>query len=253
VAEGDTYGCIGTTAWISSTLGQPLIDAGRRIFSITALDGEHCGVFGTVQAAGRSVEWAMELLGEANFENFDALLESVAPGSEGLVFLPYLEGERSPIFDPLARGVLFGLTPGHGRAHVLRSVVEGVCYGLRSVLDAMRETIDISVLRLIGGGGQSPVWQQMLADICDVPVHILSTQAADATSLGAAVAAGVGVGLFSSMADGVKSIGVVAERQPDGSRSAHYKELYDLYVDLYPRLKPAFPQLHRLGEGGRNI
>lgn len=123
---GDTYCCLGTTAWIAATTAKPLIDRQRRVFNVLALDGENNGVFGTVQAAGRSVNWAMDLLGETDFGRFDDLLADVQPGSEGLIFLPYLEGERSPIFDPDARGVFFGLSPLHRREHLLRATVEGV-------------------------------------------------------------------------------------------------------------------------------
>jgi len=243
VLPGDTYCCIGTTAWICAVTPEPMIDAQNRIFNIVALDGETCGVYGTVQAAGRSVDWVKALIGEQGFDRFDELLEQVEPGSAGLLFLPYLEGERSPIFDTDARGVFFGLTPAHGRLHVLRATIEGVSFALRSVLDVMREAFPIPSLRLIGGGGQSSVWRQLLADVCDVRVQTLSTEAADATSLGAAITAGVGVGLFADFADGVKSIGITSERAADSARARTYNTLLAVYQALYPHLKPVYGQL----------
>jgi xylulokinase len=245
VREGDTYCCLGTTAWISATTASPYIDAGRRIFNILALDGTLNGVYGTVQSAGRSVDWAMELLGERDFARFDALLESVPAGSDRLVFLPYLEGERSPIFDAAARGVFFGLTPRHGRAHLLRATLEGVTFALRSVLAVMQEAFEVRGLRLIGGGGQSAVWPQMLADICGVAMERLSTRSADATSLGAAMAAGVGVGLFADMREAARAVGVTGRTEPDASARETYDALFEVYMALYPRLKDVFPLLAR--------
>jgi len=243
VRPGDTYCCLGTTAWIASVAEGPFIDPKRRVFNILSMDGESCGVFGTVQSAGRSLEWVMDLLGEADFGAFDALLAAAPAGCDGLIFLPYLEGERSPIYDANARGVFFGIGPTHGKAHFVRSVVEGVSFALRSVLEVMRETADVPALRLIGGGGQSAAWQQMLADICDAEIRVLSTQAADATSLGAAVAAGVGVGLFESVADGCRGIRVELTRPPTPELRQVYARSFAIYASLYPALKDAFARL----------
>ncbi len=243
VNTGDVYCCIGTTAWIASTVSEPLIDPQQRVFCISALDGERIAVHGTIQAAGRSVDWVMDLLGEEGFERFDEMLAGAPPGSDGLLFLPYLEGERSPIFDPDARGVFFGITPAHGREHFLRATVEGVSFALRSVLEVLRESTQIPALRLIGGGGQSETWQQILADVWDARVQILSTQSADATSVGAALAAGVGVGLFASMSEAAETVAVEQERVADPERAGTYRTLFGIYADLYPRLETAFARL----------
>ena len=240
---GDTYCCLGTTAWIAATTAEPFIDRQRRIFNVLALDGENNGVFGTVQAAGRSVDWAMDLLGMTGFGRFDDLLAGVQPGSEGLIFLPYLEGERSPIFDPNARGVFFGLSPVHRREHLLRATVEGVSFALRSVLEVMRESFAVPALRLIGGGGQSNLWQQLLANVCGVAIQTLSTQSADATSLGAAFAAGVGVGLFDGLPQAARTIEVTGQRLTDAALAERYDRSFRVYQTLYPQLKPVFTQL----------
>jgi xylulokinase len=249
VSVGDTYGCLGTTAWIAATTAQPFIDGQQRVFNVLALDGENNGVFGTVQAAGRSVDWAMDLLGETDFARFDDLLAAVQPGSEGLIFLPYLEGERSPIFDPNARGVFFGLSPVHRREHLLRATVEGVSFALRSVLEVMRESFAVPALRLIGGGGQSNLWQQLLANVCGVPIRTLSTQSADATSLGAAFAAGVGVGLFDGLPQAAETIEVTGQRLADAALAERYDTFFRVYQALYPQLKPVFTQLQESFQG----
>jgi len=243
VRRNDTYCCIGTTAWIASVSPTPFLDDRQRVFNIATLDGEAFGVYGTVQCAGRSLDWVMELLGEQSFDGFDERLASVPAGSDGLIFLPYLEGERSPIWDADARGVFFGIAPSHGRAHFLRATVEGVSYALRSVLDVLRESMAIPQLRLIGGGGQSAGWRQLLADVCGVEIQALSTQAADATSLGAAVAAGVGVGVFRDLADGVQMIRVEDSCRPNTQTTGVYDARFALFSALYPALKQQFAQL----------
>jgi xylulokinase len=240
VRPGGTYCCLGTTAWVALAAEGPLIDPQARVFNLPSLDGEGCDVYGTVQSAGRSVDWVMALLGEQGAGRLDALIASAPPGSGGLVFLPYLEGERTPIWDANARGVFFGIGPAHGRAHFVRAVVEGVSFALRSALDVLRESAPVGAMRLIGGGARSPAWQQMLADVWGLPVQVLSSAAQDATSLGAAIAAGVGVGIFSSVADGCRAVAVECARRPDPALRATYNAAFELYLSLYPALKDVF-------------
>lgn len=244
-AAGDTYCCLGTTAWIASVSDAPVADHEARLFSIASLDGATWGTYGTVQSAGRSLEWVMELLGVKDFAEFDALLEAAPAGCDGLVFLPYLEGERSPIFDTNARGVFFGIAPGHRREHFARATVEGVSLALRSVLDVIRETREVAALRLIGGGGHSAFWRQMLADICGTPVQALSIRAGDATSLGAAMAAGVGVGIFRDLADAARRVSVEGTVAPNEALGALYERRFALYASLYPALRGAFAEARR--------
>jgi len=182
----------------------------------------------------------MELFGEEGYDRLDALLAEAPAGCDGLVFLPYLEGERTPIWDARARGVFFGIGPTHGRAHFVRAVVEGVSFALRSVLDVLRETAPAEAVRLIGGGARSAIWRQALADVWRVPVQVLSSAAQDATSLGAGIAAGIGVGIFSSVADGCRAVTVQRTLAPDAAPRDTYNRAFGLYLSLYPALKDAF-------------
>ena len=126
----------------------------------------------------------------------DAQAASVPVGAGGLLFLPYLMGERSPYWNPLARGAFVGLTMPQGQPEFARAVLEGVSFNLRLILDALRvQDIQIAKLLLIGGGAKSPVWRQILADVLGLPIH-LPALTTEATALGALVAGGVGVGLF---------------------------------------------------------
>jgi xylulokinase len=148
----------------------------------------------------------MEVLSESSVKSLDALAATVPAGSNGLIYLPYLDGERSPIFDPDSRSIFFGLSKIHKKQHFMRAVLEGVAFELRSILDVLRERHPIERMRIIGGGSNSRIWKQIIADICSISLAGLSVPADDAGSLGIAAAAGAGAGLFKDVAEGVKCI-----------------------------------------------
>ena len=237
---GEFYLSLGTTAWIAGLMDTPFIDPQHRVFHISTLDGKGCNIFGTMQCAGRSVQWVQELFDVASPRAFDALAAAVPAGAEGLVYLPYLEGERSPVFDPQAQGVFFGMRSTHRREHFLRAVLEGVGFSLSQILDVMREREEISELRIIGGGAKSRLWKQMIADICGVRLHELSIFSDSATSLGAAAAAGVGVGLFRDLPDAGKNICLSSTVEPDAQTAAAYARAARRFARLYPALKDVF-------------
>lgn len=237
---GDVYCCLGTTGWIACNMDEPYLDEQRRVFNILSLDGNHSCVFGTVESVCRSVDWAQKIYAPEGIDAMNALAAEVPAGSDGLIFLPYLQGERSPIFDPLARGVFFGIGPNHDRRHFARAVFEGVSYALAGNLDIMRERVPVEEMRIIGGGAKSKLWRQILADAGRVRVRGIDTSAAAATSLGAAAAAAVGVGVFHSLDEAVGRVGMTDTTEPDPANEAVYAERMRLYQMLYPLLKPAF-------------
>ena len=237
---GETYCSLGTTGWIACNMDAPYLDAQRRVFSILSLDGDHCCVFGTVENVCRSVDWAQRIYAPEGIEAMNRLAAEVPAGSDGLIFLPYLAGERSPIFDPLARGVFFGVSADHDRRHFVRAVFEGVSYGLAGILDIMRECLPVEEMRVIGGGAKSRLWRQILADAGRVRVRGIDTSADAATSLGAAAAAAVGVGAFDSLSEAVSRVRMTDTTEPDPANEAVYAERMRLYQSLYPLLKPAF-------------
>jgi xylulokinase len=144
----------------------------------------------------------------------DALAGAVPPGARGLLFLPYLMGERSPHWNPQARGAFVGLSMVHGRAEMARAVLEGVAFNLRIILDAFRSHgAPITALRMIGGGSRSAVWRQILADVFDLPL-LRAELTVEATSLGAAIAAGVGVGLLPGYAAAAEMVRVTPGETP---------------------------------------
>ena len=157
----------------------------------------------------------MELFDVASARAFDSAAATAPAGAGGLIYLPYLEGERSPVFDAQAQGVFFGMNTTHKREHFLRAVLEGTACGLSQILDVMREKQQIDELRIIGGGAKSKLWKQILADVCNVTLHDVSTFSDSATSLGAAAAAGVAIGLFKDLPEACSHIRMSGDIEPD--------------------------------------
>ncbi len=238
--NGDVYCSLGTTGWIACNMVTPVVDEARRVFNILSLDGEHSGVFGTVQCVGKAIAWAQRLFAPEGMAAFNQMAAETEAGSNGLIFLPYLEGERSPIFDEQARGVFFGIDSTHTRRHFARAVFEGVSCALSSVLNIMREQIPISDMRVVGAGAKSILWKKILADMGQVKIWDVDVSAAAATSLGAAAAAGVAVGMYKDISTASKNIRRLCLTAPDCANEQAYSELMKRYSMLYPLLKPAF-------------
>ena len=258
---GDAYNYIGSSSWVSAVSLQPGLDPEMRVFTLCDLDPNKYNILGTVQCAGGAYEWFADNLGTlekeqekqtgvSRFEMLDRLARGVAPGSNGLIFLPYLLGERAPIWDSNARGVYFGLGQEHTRAHMARAVLEGVGFALRSVLDVMTELdISASSVRVIGGGAQGQLWREILASIYNRPV-LAPECLREATSYGAAIAAGIGVGLYEDYSVARSIVKIKDEHKPDPRVARTYDKVYAIYRSLYPSLKEQFAQLAALRQEG---
>jgi xylulokinase len=202
-------------------------------------------VGGAMASLGRCVDWARDTImgSSVSRERFDQEASRAPVGSGGLIFLPYLAGERAPIWDPQARGVFFGLTLNHRREHLARAVLESVAYALRHVADEVVEAgARIDQLRVCGGQALSGVWNQIKADVTGLPVAV--PQVCEAALMGAAVFAGVGAGLLPDITAGASQmvrIDGVLEPHPD--HHVRYTELHRVYKRLYPDLRDAFHQL----------
>ena len=184
-------------------------------------------------------EWAWQALEGHKVTDLDEAAAQVEPGAGGLIFLPYLMGERSPWWNPLARGAYIGLAMQHGKPEMARAVLEGVALGLRQILDALREQAGgITAMRLIGGGGKSPLWRQILADVFQLPIHMLELKG-EATSWGAAVAAGVAIGQYdwSIAAERGQVVEIV---EPNLADPARYDELLAIFTASYEALAPIY-------------
>jgi len=205
---------------------------------------------GCTQTAGGAYRWYRDVLCEHDIARAEAEGKSVydimgqaaaasKPGSRGVTFLPYLTGERCPYPDPNARGTFFGLSLMTERSDITRSVMEGVTFSLRQVIDIMRTFADCKQIYLSGGGAKSPLWRQMTADICQMPVYT-TTSAGEGGAFGAVLVAGVGCGVFSGLNEAVSCIEMDTETLPTEANKAAYEDAYGVYSMLYHCLKPAF-------------
>ncbi len=255
VRPSDAYNYIGSSSWISIVSTEPLYDPQQRTFTFAHLDPRYFFPTGTMQCAGGSYDWLDRLLrgseGEPLYQELDALAASVPAGAKGLLFLPYLIGERSPHWNPNARACFVGLSMAHGRAEVARAVLEGVALNLRTILGAFRiQGARIDGLRVIGGGARSALWRQILADVLDVPL-LRPRLAAEATALGAAIAAGVGVGLLPDYGAATDWVAVGPGETPRQAAVDDYDELYPLFVAAYEALAPLFESMAAYAGGER--
>ncbi len=253
VQDGDIYNYLGSSSWLALTTRQPLLDPGRRTFNLCHLDPQLNVALGTMQTAGGAFDWFERLLAapgqvEPQYQDLDAAASQSPPGSRGLLFLPYLLGERSPHWNPLARGAFLGLAMSHGRAEMTRAVLEGVAFNLRHILDILRsQGAEVTAMRLIGGGGKSALWRQILAGVYGLPIDRVGPSA-QATVLGAAIAGGVGVGIFPDYTVARSLAPVTATESPDAAMQARYEAVYALFKDTYIALEPLFERLAWLAE-----
>ena len=257
VREGITYSCLGTSAWIGCTMKKPLItDRMINVNFAHAVPGMIAAI-GTMQAAGASFNWLKTQIctGEAMqaerdgvsvYDLINAEIAAAPAGSNGLIFLPYLLGERSPRWNPDAKGCFIGLKMENARRDVLRSVVEGIGYNLRVVLDEMTDGgVDARRIAVIGGLAKGAVQRQIFADIWNCEVATLNFTE-EACSIGAAVIGGVGAGEFDSF-DAVRSFWRVTGTQQPNAENAHtYEKYLKAFNQAYDALTGVFTTLSAL-------
>ena len=188
--------------------------------------------------AGSLINWLQSVTGGASFDELMAEAAEVPPGCEGLLVLPYLAGERTPVFDPQARGVVAGLTLRHGRGHLFRAAYEGISFGIRQILERFDDAHTATRTVAVGGGLRSPIWAQTVSDVTGRP-QLVPEQAIGA-SYGDALLAAIGVGLVPADTDWAK---IAKEIKPDPRNQALYEELYATWQELYPATRE---QVHRL-------
>ncbi|MDQ6709588.1 MAG: xylulokinase [Candidatus Dormibacteraeota bacterium] len=221
---------VGTGAQIVAPRDRVAIDPTARTHLYRAAAPERWYAMAAIQNAGLALDWVLATLG-ATWDDLYREAFSVPPGSDGLIFLPYISGERTPHFDPSARGAWVGLQLRHGRGHLLRASLEGVAFALRQALDALVATgISATELRLAGRGSTEPRWRQMLADILDRALHASRTSAASAK--GAALLAGIGFGAWSGV-DQVATLADPVELVATPQAIDAYRDAYQRYRELY--------------------
>jgi xylulokinase len=232
---------LGTSGVVFATTDGPVVEPEGRLHSFCHAVPGRWHVMGVMLSAAGSLRWFRDAVAPGT--GYDELLtgvDAVPAGSDGLWFLPYLSGERSPHPDPLARGAFVGLTVGHDRRHLARAVLEGVAYGLRDGLDLMREAgmPAPAQIRISGGGTASPVWRQILADVLNTELATVSTT--EGAAYGAAMLAAVASGWFATVDDAVARLVTVTPAATPGPDAEAYAEGHARYRALYPALAPHF-------------
>jgi len=258
IAEGAAYNYVGSSSWIALATKSPVYDPDQRTFTFAHIVPGMYMPTGTMQAAGASYQWARdqlcalerqaaETLAVSPYELMNLAASTSPVGANGLIFLPYLLGERSPRWNPRARGAFVGLTIRHTHADLVRAVLEGVTMNLRVILDAFRaQGAQIEAMRLIGGGARGRFWNQIIADVYGLPVHRLVILE-EATSMGAALAGGVGVGLYPDFSI-IETMNEVAETiYPDPAAQAAYENVYPLFEAAYQALAPVYDMMASAG------
>ena len=243
---GAAYMNIGSSAWVSAMSPAPVLDRELRLFNYFDMDDGCYNVCGTVQCGAAASNWAIENLiypgkplEACDFQALEALAESVPAGAQGVFFLPTLMGERTPWWTAEASGMLMGFTLYHRPAHVARAVYEGVMQALRMCGEIMRENgLALRELTLIGGGAKSALWGRMAASMLNARINVHQTPH-EATSLGAAFAAGVGIGWYKDFQEAAGMIRARRSYWPEPAEVEAYKKHYEVYQHLYPMTKQA--------------
>lgn len=257
VSNKKAFTTIGTSGVVFAHTDKPLIDKKGRVHTFCcAVDG--CWhVMGVTQGAGLSLKWLRDnfcseekaeadSLGIDVYQLMDSRAAEIPIGSQKLMFLPYLMGERTPHLDPDCRGTFFGISAMHTRANFIRSVMEGVSFSLRDCVEIIREMgIETDNMYACGGGATSPLWRQMLADLFGCTVKTVSSK--EGPALGAAILAGVCSGVYKNVEEGCKiAVKDNKVQSPIEKNSAEYEPYYSLYRSLYPALKDSFKTLAEL-------
>jgi len=248
VAPGAVSATIGTSGVVFAATDRPAMDPRGRLHTFCHAVPERWHVMGVTQAAGLSLRWFRDqfacvpaLDGRDPYKQLTAEAATVPPGADGLLWAPYLMGERTPHLDPAARGVLAGLTASHTRAHVIRAILEGVAFSLKDTFAIFAEmNVPVKNIRLGGGGARSPLWRQIQADVYGQQVEIV--EAEEGAAFGAAILAGVGAKMWPSVDAACDSVVHVVERvSPIPANAAVMNAAGNAYRRMYPAMKSIFP------------
>ncbi len=257
VKSGVISSTIGTSGVVFAYTDNVSIDPGGRVHTFCHAVPNTWHIMGVTQGAGLSLKWyrdnfcieekrTAELMGIDPYVLMDKEAEKVVVGSEGLLYLPYLMGERTPHLDPDARGVFFGISAKHEKPAFIRSIMEGVVYSLRDCLEIIKGMgVDIKEVRASGGGGKSPLWRQMQADVFGSDITTINSS--EGPALGVALLAGVGTGVYASVPQACDAVISVKSRQTANMDfNASYDKYYKLYGSLYNSLKGEFTKLAKI-------
>ncbi len=261
VRPGLTSATLGTSGVIFAYTNSPKLDPRGRIHTFCHAVPGKWHVMGVTQGAGLSLRWFREQLAaqetwyakQIDADVYDVIAkqaERIPAGSDGLIFLPYLMGERTPHLDARARGMWFGLTAAHTRGHLIRSILEGVAFSLRDSLEIFKElAIPVEQIRLSGGGSRSTLWRQIQADVYGK--EVVTLRESEGSAFGAALLAGVASGAYSSVKESSEQAVRLREQMvPDAKNEGLYDRQYDVYRKLYPAVRDLSHQLASISSDG---
>jgi xylulokinase len=249
VVDGIVSLSLGTSGVIFASSDRPIIEPEGRLHAFCHAVPGKWHLMGVMLSAAGSLRWQRDTFQPGiPFDELLAPAAQVPPGSEGLLFLPYLTGERTPHPDPLARGAFVGLTVRHSLPHLTRAVLEGVAFGLRDSFELMKNAglAQVQQVRLTGGGAKSPLWRQILADV--LGVELVTVSSVEGAAYGAALLAATGDGAFPDVPSACSAAIQVTGSTHPGADGATYHDLYQLYRNLYPALRTSFTGLAKFVE-----
>lgn len=262
VKPGTISVTVGTSGVVFAHMQEPAVDAEGRLHTFCHAVPSEWHVMGVTLGAGGSMRWFRDALCQAEvavarsvetdpYEIITAEAGQAEPGCEGLVFLPYIAGERTPYADPNARGVFFGLSLRHTKSHIARAIMEGVAFSLKDCFELIKALgVSMTDVRISGGGARSVLWRQIIADVLRVPLVTLNVT--EGPAYGAALLAGVGTKVYRNVVEACeKTIKPVSETRPDPSNIERYRDYYEVYRSLYPALKPEFDRVAAIVIQGR--
>ncbi len=257
VTDGTAFTTIGTSGVVFAHTSEMSIDKAGRVHTFCCAVPGAWHVMGVTQAAGLSLKWFRDNFCESEMNTAKEMgvdtyyltdkEASQSPiGANKLIYLPYLMGERTPHLNPDCRGMFFGLSAIHTKRDMIRAVMEGVSYSLRDCWEILQEMgVDIDDMTACGGGGSSPLWRSMLADIYNCPIKTCTSK--EGPALGVAILAGVGAGLYPSVEEACKNmIHYNPAQEPDKDNVPEYQKYYDVYTELYKDVKETYTKLAKI-------
>ncbi|WP_297747395.1 xylulokinase [uncultured Tessaracoccus sp.] len=251
VEHGQAYCCLGTSAWITATADQPVFDPEMRTVTWAhAIPGKYAPN-GTMQYAGGSLAWSKQALCNAAllghepadgvYDRINELIEASPAGANGAIFLPYLLGERAPRWDVHSRGSLLGIEPNTSAGDIFRAVMEGVIFNLAIGFDILAADLPLTELTMVGGGSKSVPWQHIVADVLGITIRV-PRLLEEAGSMGAAIIAGVGAGVFEDFSVIDRFIDIETTLGPDAGNADTYRRARERFDDFYHALRPVYAQ-----------
>jgi xylulokinase len=255
--EGKVHLCIGTATWVGVSTSTFRNDPIKPFWGLNHIDPKKYIIAGEMETGGGALMWFRDVLGQeekriakekgkSSYDLFNAAAESITPGSDKLIFLPWLSGERAPVLDHYARGGFIGLNMSHNKSHMVRAVMEGVAYHLRWICESMEKVgFQIDGFNGIGGGCNSRAWVQIISDVTGRPVRVVKNHL-EAGATGAAFAVAVGLGLYSGMDEVDDLVKIRREFSPDPTLWKRYDALYKEYRAIYELLVPVHRRLYQI-------